>query len=45
MKEPLPPEITKILLGAFIQAKAAEEDAQKILEEAAGIADRHKGQR
>jgi hypothetical protein len=45
LKEPVPPEIAEILLGAFIQAKAAEEDAQKILEEAAGIANRHKGQR
>lgn len=34
LKEPLPPEIAKILLEAFIQMKAAEEDAQKILEEA-----------
>ena len=40
LKEPLPPETAKILIEAFIQAKAAEEDAQKILEEAAGIADR-----
>ena len=45
LKEPLPPEIGKILIEAFIQAKAAEEDAQRILEEAAKIADRHKSQR
>jgi hypothetical protein len=38
LKEPLPPEISKILLEAFIQVKGAKEDAQKILEEAAAIA-------
>jgi len=40
LKEPLPPEIAKILLEAFIQVKVAEEDAQKILDDAAVIADR-----
>jgi len=39
LREPLPPEIAKILLEAFIQMKAAEEDAQKILEEAAALAE------
>lgn len=38
LKEPLPPEIAKILLEAFIQMKTAEEDTQKILEEAAVLA-------
>ena len=40
LKEPLPPEITKILLEASIQMKAAEENAQKILDEAAAIAEK-----
>jgi len=40
LKEPLPPEIAKILLEASIQVKVAEEDAQKILDDAAVIADR-----
>lgn len=40
LKEPLPPEIAKILLEAFIQVKASEEDAQKILEEAAALAEK-----
>ena len=40
LKEPLPPEITKILLEAHIQLKAGKEDAQKILEEAATIAEK-----
>ncbi len=39
LKEPLPPEIAKILLEAFIQTKATEEDAQRILEEAAAHAE------
>lgn len=39
LREPLPPEIAKILIEAFIQMKAAEEDAQKILEEAAALAE------
>jgi hypothetical protein len=38
LKETLPPETEKILLEAFIQMKSAEEDAQKILEEAAALA-------
>ena len=38
LKEPLPPESAKILLEAFIQMKTAEEDAQKILEEASALA-------
>jgi len=37
LKELLPPEITKILLEAHIQMKAGEEDAQKILDEAAAV--------
>ncbi len=40
LKEPLPPEIAKILLEAFIQMKATKEDAQKILEEAATLAEK-----
>jgi len=40
LKEPLPPETAKILLEAFIQMKVTEEDAQKILEEAAALAER-----
>jgi len=40
LKGPLPSEIEKVLLGASIQTKTAEEDAQKILEEAAAIAER-----
>jgi hypothetical protein len=39
LQEPLPPEIAKTLLEAFVQMKAAEEDVQKILEEAAAIAE------
>ena len=39
LREPLPPEVAKILIEAFIQVKAAEEDAQKILEEAAALAE------
>jgi hypothetical protein len=39
LKEPLPPEIAKILLEAFIKMKTAEEDTQKILEEAAALAE------
>jgi len=39
LKEPLPPETSKILLETFIQIKEAEEDAQKILEEAAALAE------
>ena len=39
LKEPLPPEIAKILLEAFFQMKTAEEDTQKILEEAAALAE------
>lgn len=42
LKELLPPEITKIFLEAFIQMKAREEDVQKILEEAASIAEQTK---
>lgn len=38
LREPLPPEIDKVLLEAFVQMKAAKEDVQKILEEAAAIA-------
>lgn len=40
LKESLPPEIAKILLEAFIQMKTAEEDAQKILDEAAALAEK-----
>lgn len=40
LKEPLPPEIARILLEAFVQMKAGQEDVQKILEEAAAIAER-----
>jgi len=40
LQEPLPSEIAKVLLEAFMQKKAAEEDVQKILEEAAAIAGR-----
>jgi hypothetical protein len=40
LKEPLPPEIAKILLEALIQMKAGEEDVQKILKEAASVAER-----
>ncbi len=40
LKEPLPPETAKILLEAFIQMKATKEDAQKILEEAAALAEK-----
>ncbi|MDH5460426.1 MAG: hypothetical protein OEW71_05280 [Candidatus Bathyarchaeota archaeon] len=40
LKEPLPPEIAKILLEAFIQMNAAEEDAQKILDEATALAEK-----
>lgn len=40
LKENLPPETEKILLEAFIQMKTAEEDAQKILEEAATLAEK-----
>jgi hypothetical protein len=40
LKEALPPEITKILLEAFIQMKVAEEDVQKILKEAAALAEK-----
>ncbi|TET65729.1 hypothetical protein E3J49_00880 [Candidatus Bathyarchaeota archaeon] len=39
LKEPLPPDIAKVLLDAFIQMKTVEEDAQNILEKAASIAD------
>ncbi|MBE0519668.1 hypothetical protein IBX35_01315 [Candidatus Bathyarchaeota archaeon] len=39
LKELLPPEIAKTLIQAFIQMKAREEDVQKILEEAASIAE------
>ena len=39
LEEPLPPEIAKILIEAFIQMKVAEKDAQKILEEAAALAE------
>lgn len=40
LKEPLPPEITKILLEAHIQMKTGEEDAQKILDEAVTVAEK-----
>ncbi len=40
LKEPLPPETAKILLEAFIQMKATKESAQKILEEAATLAEK-----
>ena len=40
LKEPLPPEIARILLEAFVQMKAGQEDVQKILQEAAAIAER-----
>lgn len=39
LKETPPPETAKILLEAFFQMKAAEEDVQNILEEAATLAD------
>lgn len=39
LKELLPPDIAKTFLEAFIQMKAGEEDVQKILEEAASIAE------
>jgi len=40
LKEPLPPEIARIFLEAFVQMKAGQEDVQKILQEAAAIAER-----
>lgn len=40
LKEPLPPETAKILLEAHIQMKAGEEAAQKILDEAAAVAEK-----
>ena len=40
LQEPLPPEIAKILLEAFIQMKTVKEDTQKILEEAKALAER-----
>jgi len=42
LKELLPPEIAKTLIQAFIQMKAREEDVQKILDEAASIAEQTK---
>jgi hypothetical protein len=42
LKELLPPEIVKTLIEAFIQMKAGEEDVQKILDEAASIAEQTK---
>lgn len=39
LKEPLPPETEKILLEAYHQMKAVEEDVQSILEEAETVAD------
>ena len=42
LKELLPPEIAKTLIEAFIQMKAREEDVQKILDEAASIAEQMK---
>jgi len=42
LKELLPPEIAKTLIEAFIQMKAREEDVQKILDEAASIAEQTK---
>jgi len=42
LKELLPPEIAKTLIEAFIQTKAGEEDVQKILDEAASIAEQIK---
>jgi len=39
LEEPLPPESAKVLLEAFIQVKADEEEAQKILKEAESIAE------
>lgn len=42
LKELLPPEIAKTLIEAFIQTKAREEDVQKILDEAASIAEQTK---
>ncbi len=42
LKELLPPEIARTLIEAFIQMKAREEDVQKILDEAASIAEQTK---
>ena len=42
LKELLPPEIAKTLIEAFIRMKAGEEDVQKILDEAASIAEQTK---
>jgi len=42
LKELLPPEIARTLIEAFIQMKAREEDVQKILDEAASIAEQMK---
>lgn len=42
LKELLPPEIARTLIEAFIQTKAREEDVQKILDEAASIAEQTK---
>jgi hypothetical protein len=42
LKELLPPEIVKTLIEAFIQMKVGEEDVQKILDEAASIAEQIK---
>lgn len=38
LQESLPPDVMKVLLEAFIQVKTAEEDVQKILEEAEAMA-------
>lgn len=40
LKEPLPPETAKVLLEALIQARTAEEETEKILEEAEAAAKR-----
>lgn len=40
LKEPLPPENAKILLEVVAQVNIAKDDAQKILDEAAAVAEK-----
>lgn len=42
LKEPLPPEVAKILIEAQIEAKTLVEESQKILEEAATLVEKRK---
>lgn len=44
LKEPMPPEISKILIEASMKMKTAKEDSQKILEEAAAVAKKRIGE-